>query len=87
MPNPTETAAAVGVAVCDLFTQELKTPVQLDDVIEELPNIESVRFMRILTRIEDHFEIVLDDDEAVFGATTVGELAQIVAESSSGTHV
>ncbi|MEU4311683.1 acyl carrier protein [Nocardia sp. NPDC024068] len=83
MPNPTETA---GAAVCDLFAQELKTPVQLDDVIEELPNIESVRFMRILTRIEDHFEIELDD-EAVFGAATVGELAQIVAQPSSGTHV
>ncbi|MEU1983216.1 acyl carrier protein [Nocardia sp. NPDC019395] len=83
MPNPTETAA---VAVCDLFAQELKTPVQLDDVIEQLPNIESVRFMRILTRIEDHFGIVLDD-EAVFAAATVGELAQIVAQPSSGTHV
>lgn len=85
MPNPTGTAAA-GVAVCDLFAQELKTPVQLEDAIEQLPNIESVRFMRILTRIEDHFDIVLDD-EAVFGATTVGEVAQIVAELSSGSHV
>ncbi|WP_330256294.1 acyl carrier protein [Nocardia sp. NBC_00565] len=87
MPNPTETAAATGVAVCDLFKEELKTEVQLDDVIEQLPNIESVRFMRILTRIEDHFGIVLDDDEAIFGAATVGELAQIVTKSSSGTHV
>lgn len=86
MPNPTETAAVASVAVCDLFTQELKTPVQLDDVIEQLPNIESVRFMRILTRIEDHFGIILDD-EAVFGAATVGELAQIVAQQSPDTHV
>lgn len=83
MPYSTETA---GLAVCDLFAQELKTPVRLDNVIEQLPNIESVRFMRILTRIEDHFEIVLDD-EAVFGAATVGELAQIVAEQSSGTPI
>lgn len=86
MPNPTETSATVGVALCDLFAQELKTPVQLDDLLEQLPNMESVRFMRILTRIEDHFEIELEDD-AVFGAATVGELAQIVAALSSGTHV
>ncbi len=78
-PNTAET-------VRQLLAHELRTLVEFDQVIIDLPEIESVKFMRIITRIEDQFDITLDDEQ-VFAAVTVGDLADVVEAARGGSSV
>ncbi|NKY48867.1 acyl carrier protein [Nocardia vermiculata] len=80
MPHPspeTHAESSTAEVVRQLLSQELRTTVELDQVIVDLPEIESVKFMRLITRIEDRLDITLDDEQ-VFAAVTVGDLAAVV---------
>jgi len=63
----------VTTVVCQMFSETLEVQVTPDDDIRHLAAIDSLKLMRLVTRIEDSFGITLDDD-AVFVSVTIGEL-------------
>jgi acyl carrier protein len=54
--------------------------VPLSARLDELPQMESVKFMHVITRIEDALGVHLDDD-ALFDVTTVAQLCTLVQSS------
>ncbi|MHC9296507.1 acyl carrier protein [Mycobacterium sp. LTG2003] len=84
MPENTPGGGSVAEVVAGLFEKELRAPVSLEETIEHLPNIESMKLMRVIGRIEDEFGISLDTEE-MFTAQTVGDIARIVGDIRDGT--
>ncbi|WP_194820223.1 acyl carrier protein [Nocardia sp. XZ_19_385] len=76
--NETHTSSEVTDTVLGMFGTELDTQVRSQDAISDLSSIDSVRLMRLITQLEDHYGISLDDD-AVFTVTTVGDLIDLIS--------
>lgn len=58
--------------------------VELTDatLIRELPGVESMKVLRIIAKIEHHFDVELSDD-VVFNIGTFAELVQALSEARS----
>ncbi|PXX58106.1 acyl carrier protein [Nocardia tenerifensis] len=76
--NRIHTSSEVTDTVLRMFGTELDTEVRPHDAISDLSAIDSVKLMRLVTDLEDHYRISLDDD-AVFTVTTVGDLIDLVS--------
>ncbi|GIJ43672.1 hypothetical protein Val02_05580 [Virgisporangium aliadipatigenens] len=48
-----------------------------DDVLGDLPGADSLRLLRVVTRLERHWDVEFSDEE-VFGATTFADLVALV---------
>ena len=68
---------SVTEAVCAMFTEVLETPVRPQDEIQHLNSIHSLKLMRLITKIEDHYSVTLQDD-SFFQASTVADVIRIV---------
>jgi acyl carrier protein len=88
-PSPTPfqdppASPRVAETLCAMFTETLLVPVCPDDEIQYLATIDSLKLMRLITRIEDRFDLTLDDDR-VFTASTVADIIQLV-EHAPDSH-
>jgi acyl carrier protein len=70
----------------DLVVAQLRAELPLDgreirelDRLEELPDIDSVHLCRLAVHLERQMGIEFDD-ELLFGATTVGELVDLITD-------
>jgi len=51
--------------------------------LRQLEKVDSINLVRVMARIEDHFDIELEDD-LVFEVTTLDELVAAVGQLASG---
>jgi acyl carrier protein len=51
--------------------------------LRQLEKVDSINLVRVMARIEDHFDIELEDD-LVFEVTTLDELVSAVGQLASG---
>lgn len=73
---------AVKNGIQEIIAKELGTTLEAvegTEAIRDLPNIESIKVLRIVTRIEQRFGVVLEDD-VVFRLETVPELVTLVED-------
>jgi acyl carrier protein len=66
------------------FADELHVPVDSigeDQYIEDLPDLDSARLLRVISAIEDELGVSVDDD-LLYSASTVGEFAKLFAEDA-----
>lgn len=78
--------ADVTTVVRDYVADELKLdPGTIDagSVLKELPGADSVRLLRVVAQLERHYDAEFDDDD-IFRARTVGDLAALVARQRGG---
>lgn len=78
-PATTPTREQVAAVVRDLLGQELKiAPSDITDdvVLKELPGADSVRLVRVVSRLERHWDREFEDDE-VFGLRSFDELVTL----------
>lgn len=78
------TMNAIPDVVRDLLTGELKirpSEIADDTVLKNLANADSVRLLRVMSRIERHWDIEFADED-VFGVKTFGELVDLIS-----THI
>jgi acyl carrier protein len=78
------TPTAEADTVRELLAHELSlSPAEIadDDVLGDLPGADSLRLLRLVTRLERHWDIEFSDEE-VFDATTFADLVTLVR-----THV
>lgn len=74
-PAPTDLAPTVAaIAAAQLGVEE---PLGPETDLRTLDGVDSLRLLRLVTRVEEHFGVELDDAE-VFDAHTVGALADLV---------
>jgi acyl carrier protein len=62
---------------------ELKIPesgIGAADVLRELPGADSMRMLRVVSKLERHWDVEFDDD-AIFAVKTVDELVTLVEKS------
>jgi acyl carrier protein len=74
-PNQDQVAAVIR----ELLGHELKiTPAEIGDdaVLKELPGADSVRLVRVVSRLERHWDTEFEDDQ-VFGLRTFDELVTL----------
>jgi acyl carrier protein len=74
-PNQDQVAAVIR----ELLGRELKiTPAEIGDyaVLKELPGADSVRLVRVVSRLERHWDTEFEDDQ-VFGLRTFDELVNL----------
>ncbi|GLZ52147.1 acyl carrier protein [Actinomycetospora sp. NBRC 106378] len=74
-PAPTDLAPAVAAIVADQLG--IEGPLHAATDLRTLDGVDSLRLLRLVTRIEEHFGVQLDDAE-VFDTHTVGALADLV---------
>jgi acyl carrier protein len=78
-PTTTPTRDQVAAVVRELLSQELKIePADIADdaVLKELPSADSVRLVRVVSRLERHYDREFDD-ERVFGLSRFDELVAL----------
>jgi acyl carrier protein len=78
-PAATPTRDEVAAVVRDLLSQELKiAPADIADdvVLKELPGADSVRLVRVVSRLERHWDEEFDDEQ-VFQLRTFDELVHL----------
>jgi acyl carrier protein len=74
----------IQVVIRGMVAQELKVPpdaIAGDSDIRELPNVDSVKLVRAVARIERHFDIELEDDD-VLNVKTIDEITRLVQETT-----
>jgi acyl carrier protein len=54
------------------------------DLLRELPSADSMRMLRVVSKLEREFDVEFDD-EAIFAAKTVDELIALVEKSLAGS--
>jgi acyl carrier protein len=85
MTTPTpQSDSDIARHVLEMFSTELNIAVGPDAAIAELSSIDSVKLMRLVTRIEDRHGITLDDDR-VFNVVTVGDLIDVITDTVAAT--
>lgn len=73
---------AIEQIIRTLVSQELKLPpgaITHATNLRELPGIESIKVLRIIAKLENHYDIELADD-VVFRISTVGELVRSIRD-------
>jgi acyl carrier protein len=78
-PATTPTREEVVFVIRELLGQELKiSPADIADgaVLKELPGADSVRLVRVVSRLERHWDREFDDDH-VFDLRTLDELVTL----------
>lgn len=66
--------------ICGIIREELGLPegaVVPSTTIRELPELQSVQYLRLIAKIERRFDVELEDD-LVFGIATVEDLGRAV---------
>lgn len=53
------------------------------DLLRELPSADSMRMLRVVSKLEREFDVEFED-EAIFAAKTVDELITLVEQTVSG---
>lgn len=72
--------------ISELISQETKIPsseLRADTNLRELPGVESIKVLRIISKLERTYDIELDDD-VVFRVKTLGELADAIRQRQGG---
>lgn len=67
----------------EYLAAELKIPasgIGASDVLRELPGADSMRMLRVVSKLERHWDVEFDDD-AIFAVKTVDELVTLVEKS------
>ena len=82
MTTPTKAPArsATAAIVRDHLARELSIePAEIadDDVLKDLPGADSLHLLRLVTRLETHWDTEFSDEE-IFGATTFDDLVSLV---------
>lgn len=73
---------AIGTTISTLVSEELKIPLEQitpTTNLRDLPGVESIKVLRIVAKIERHFDVELEDD-LVFRVKTIQELAEAIQE-------
>lgn len=68
-------------AVRNAFARELQIPADSitgDQLIEDLPDLDSARLLRVVSVLEDELGVSVDDD-LLYSASTVDEFAELFA--------
>ena len=84
--NDAETAeitATITKIICDSL-QISQATLAATQNLRQLEKVDSINLVRVMARIEDHFDIELEDD-LVFEVTTLDELVAAVGQLSSRT--
>lgn len=66
------------------LAEELHVPVEsigAEQTMDELPNLDSARLLRVISSLEDQLNVAIDDD-LIYNSRTVGELAQLFAKTA-----
>lgn len=69
-------------AIRKAFADELHIPADSigeDQYIEDLPDLDSARLLRVISAIEDELGVSVDDD-LLYSASTVGEFAKLFSD-------
>lgn len=75
----------IGQTVRSMVSEELNIPLddlQLDTNLRELQGVESIKVLRIVTKLERMYDIELDD-ETVFQVSTIQELADAIEKEKA----
>ena len=75
--NPVATLEAVTQQIIDLIRQDVVAPDLTADSSLQSQGLDSLKVMSLVFKIEDHYDIVLDDEDAD-DLRTVGDLAALV---------
>ncbi len=70
----------------EYLATELKispTEIGADDVLRELPGADSMKQLRVVSKLERHWDVEFDD-EAIFAVKTVDELVTLVHKYVGG---
>jgi acyl carrier protein len=76
------TRASITKIICDTLQISPATLAATQN-LRQLENVDSINLVRVMARIEDHFDIELEDD-FVFEVTTLDELVAAVGRLASG---
>lgn len=77
----TPTRADVAATVRDYVAKELgieQATIEDDTVLKELPGADSVRLLRIVSKLERHWDAEFEDED-IFKSSTLDELITLVA--------
>lgn len=83
----TNDIADIRKTTIDIICRELKLDshqITEDTNLRELPDIDSIKILRIILSIEEQYDIELED-EVVFGVETVTDIALAVADRLAKT--
>ena len=75
-----ETTATITKIICDTLQISPATLAATQN-LRQLEKVDSINLVRVMARIEDHFDIELEDD-LVFEVTTLDELVAAVRQLS-----
>ncbi|GAA1013163.1 hypothetical protein Aple_016740 [Acrocarpospora pleiomorpha] len=80
------TRAEIASVTAEFIAAELKiSAAELNgaDVLKELPGADSLKLLRVVSKLERRWDVEFDD-EAIFGARTIDELVILVERHVSG---
>ena len=77
--------AMITTIICDTLQISPATLTATQN-LRQLEKVDSINLVRVMARIEDHFDIELDDD-LVFEVTTLDELVSAVGQLAAGHSV
>src|SRR5678816_286743 len=84
-PDPMGEIAAITASITKIICDTLQiSPATLAATqnLRQLEKVDSINLVRVMARIEDHFDIELEDD-LVFEVTTLDELVSAVGQLAS----
>jgi acyl carrier protein len=67
----------IAQTICTIITEELELPagtITATTTLRDIPGVESVKYLRVIAKLERLFDVELEDD-VVFGTATVQEVA------------
>jgi acyl carrier protein len=79
-PITAVTRKRIAEVIRDHLAAELKIdPADIadDSTLKELPGADSIRLLRVVSRLERHWDVEFDDED-VFASTTLDELVTLV---------
>jgi len=84
-PEIAAITASITTIICDTLQISPATLAATQN-LRQLEKVDSINLVRVMARIEDHFDIELEDD-LVFEVTTLDELVSAVGQLASRQSV